>query len=52
MNQNYFEMIPDDILTYIMGYYIIGLRHRTNNRKIKELIEFTHGEPQMILGNL
>lgn len=41
--------MPDDIITYILGYYMIGLRHRTNLMELKELIEFTHGEPQMIL---
>ena len=49
MNQLYFDKIPDDTLTSIMAYYMIGLRHRTNLRKLKELIEFTYGEPQMIL---
>ena len=43
------ENIPDDILTNILAYYMIGLKHRTNFRNIKELIEFTQGEPQMIL---
>lgn len=49
MNYKYFEIMPDDIITYILGYYMIGLRHRTNLMELKELIEFTHGEPQMIL---
>lgn len=41
--------MPDDMINYILGYYMIALRHRTNLRKLKELIQFTHGEPQMIL---
>lgn len=41
--------MPDDIINYIQAYYMIGLRHRTNLKKLKELIQFTHGEPQMIL---
>lgn len=49
MNQKYFKNIPDDILTHILMYYMIGLRHRTNIGKIKELIKFTHAEPQIIL---
>ena len=49
MNQKYFEKLPDDVIIHILSYYMIGLRHRTNLRKIKELIQFTHGEPQMIL---
>tara|TARA_B110001452_G_C14955699_1_gene334246 strand:- start:142 stop:306 length:165 start_codon:yes stop_codon:yes gene_type:complete len=49
MNYKYFEIMPDDMINYILGYYMIGLRHRTNLRKLKELIQFTHGEPQMIL---
>jgi hypothetical protein len=42
-------LLPDEIMTNIFRYYMIGLRHRTNLRKIKELIIFTNGEPQMIL---
>ena len=41
--------MPDDLIRSIFWYYIIGLRHRTNLRKLKELIQFTSGEPQMIL---
>ena len=48
MQQKYFKIMPDDIITYILGYYMIGLRHRTNLRQIKELIAFTNGEPLMI----
>jgi len=36
---------------YIFEYYMIGLRHRKNIRKIKELIEFTQGQPNLILDN-
>ena len=49
MKQIYFEQIPEDVLFIIIKYYIIGLRHRTNIRKLKELIEFTQGEPKIIL---
>ena len=45
----YFKNIPDDILTYLFEYYIIGLRHRLNLRNMKQLIEFTQGKPNMIL---
>lgn len=44
-----FENIPDDLLQYIFEYYMIGLRHRINLRKMKELIEFTQAEPRRIL---
>lgn len=43
------ESIPDDLLPCIFEYYMIGLRHRLNLRKMKELIEFTQGEPHLIL---
>ncbi len=46
-----FENLPDDIITYIFEYYMVGLRHRTNLRQMKELIEFTQGEPRRILNN-
>ena len=49
MNHIYFKNIPDDVLPYIFEYYMIGLRHRINLRKMKELIEFTRGEPHTIL---
>jgi hypothetical protein len=49
MKQIYFEKIPEDVLFIIIQYYITGLRHRTNIRKLRELIEFTQGEPKMIL---
>lgn len=49
MKDIYFENIPADILPYVFEYYMIGLRHRMNLRKMKELIEFTQGEPYMIL---
>ena len=49
MNYKYFEIMPDDMINYIMVYFMIRLRHRTNISKLKELIQFTHGEPQMIL---
>ena len=49
MNNYYFENMPDDILMYILDYYMIGLKYRINLKEMKELIEFTRGEPQMIL---
>lgn len=49
MKQIYFEKMPDDVLFKIIEYYITGLRHRANIRNLKKLIDFTQGEPQMIL---
>jgi hypothetical protein len=49
MNNYYLENMPDDILMYILDYYMIGLKYRINLKEMKELIEFTRGEPQMIL---
>ncbi len=43
------ECLPDELIHLIFQYYIFGLRGRLVIKQLKEIIEFSRGEPGLIL---
>ena len=49
MNNYYFENMPDDILMYILDYYMIGLKYRINLKEMNILCLGLNTGYQMVI---
>ena len=49
MNINLLEILPDELLDLIFQNYIYKVRGRILLRQLREVINFSRGEPSLIL---
>jgi len=49
MDISLIEILPDELLNLIFQNYIFGVRGRILLRQLREVINFSRGEPSLIL---